>query len=173
MKEGFMFIQGFIHNNTFVPYESGYRLTASMEHHLFEHNYGFNHISALVQYAVGLEADDKLIEQIDPTCGHYANVTLLLNKGTISQYVGLDDVQNHPNVLHTFVSYPIGTTITDQQYGKLSQVGIRVLLCAENIGSLISLMDYVKNTLSVLDEKGQSMLITSYSYSSISDIPQN
>lgn len=170
MKEGFMFIQGFIHNNTFIPYESGYRLTASMEHHLFEHNYGFNHISALVQYAVGLEVDDKLIEQIDPTCGHYANVTLLLNKGTISQYVGIDDVQNHPNVLHTFVSYPIGTTITDQQYGKLSQVGIRVLLYAENIGSLISLMDYVKNALIVLDEKGQNMLITSYSYISI---PQN
>ena len=164
-KEGFLFMQGFIDNNSFVPYEMGYRFTASMEQHLFEHNYGFNHMQALLQFAIGDDVDVRSLEKIHPEDGHYANVTLLLNKGTITKYVRIAELKNHPNVLHTFISYPIGIQISDLQYGKLSQVGVRVLLYADNSNELASFMDYIKNEILVLDENGNNMIINNYSYS--------
>lgn len=163
-KEGFLFMQGFIENNSFVPYEIGYRFTASMEQHLFEHIYGFNHMTAILQYAVNNEDEICNIEKINPAIGHYANVTLLLNRGTITAYVGIEELKKHPNVLHTFVSYPIGTQITDLHYGKLAQAGIRVLLYANNNNELVTLMNYTKETVSVLDENGNDMIIRNYTY---------
>lgn len=164
VREGFIFVQGFIEDDLFVPYEMGYRFTASLEQHLFEKIYGFNHMAELLKYAVGEDVDNNLIELIDPSIGHYANVTLLLDKGIITKYIGLEEINNHPSIIHTFVSYPIGTEISDQQYGKLSQVGIRVLLYAENLSELTSTMDYIKDTICVLNEVGENMLIKNYSY---------
>lgn len=163
-KEGFIFVQGFIEEDVFVPYEMGYRFTASLEQHLFEKIYGFNHMAEILKFAVGDSVDNQSIELIDASIGHYANVTLLLNKGTITKYIGLEEISNHPNVIHTFVSYPIGTEISDQQYGKLSQVGIRVLLYADNKRRLTNVMDYIKDTIYVQNEVGENMLIKNYSY---------
>lgn len=163
-KEGFIFVQGFIEEDVFVPYEMGYRFTASLEQHLFEKIYGFNHMAEILKFAVGDELDRKSIELIDSSVGHYANVTLLLNKGTITKYIGLEEIKNHPNVIHTFVSYPLGTEISDQQYGKLSQVGIRVLLYTDNRSELINVMDYIKDTICVQNGAGENMLIKNYSY---------
>lgn len=163
-REGFIFVQGFIEEDLFVPYEMGYRFTASLEQHLFEKIYGFNHMAEILKFAVGDSVNNQSIELIDASIGHYANVTLLLNKGTITKYIGLEEISNHPNVIHTFVSYPLGTEISDQQYGKLSQVGIRVLLYADNMTELANLMDCVKDTICVQNEAGENMLIKNYSY---------
>lgn len=164
MQEGFVFVQGFMQNTHFVPYEMGYRLTASMENYAYEHLYGFNHMNALLQFAVGENMAEDECLKINPNLGYAANVTLLLKKGTIAEYEGLDTIKSLPFILHLFVSYPIGFEITDKQYGRLSQAGIRVVLCAETKSQLIERMEYVKDTIRVIDTKGKDMVWRDYHY---------
>lgn len=167
MQEGFVFVQGFMQNTHFVPYEMGYRLTASMENHAYEHLYGFNHMKALLRFAIGENIAEDECLKINSNVGYAANVTLLLKKGIIAEYEGLDTIKNWPFILHFFVSYPIGFEITDKQYGRLSQAGIRVVLCADTKCQLIERMERVKDTIRVIDTKGKDMVWRNYHYSNL------
>lgn len=167
MDEGMAFIQCFNENGKYVVYEMGYRLTGSIEQHLMEHAYGFNHLKAILKFAVGDNID--IVPLLSKKIGEaiMANVTLLLSEGTISHYEGEDDVMNIPGVLHIHKSYPIGKVIDDSLIGRLAQVGIRVLLYADNREELLKRMDKVKNTLKVMSTEQKDMLLRDYSYQEI------
>ena len=74
---------------------------------------------------------------------------------------------NIPGVLHVHTSYPVGTVIDDKVMGKLAQVGIRVLLHADNREQLLERMDLVKNTLRVISTENKDMLLSNYSYKEV------
>ena len=167
MNEGMVFMQCFNENGTFIVYEMGYRLTGSLEHHLMEYAYGFNHLKAMLQYAVGEEVDVKPIQSTNLGNAILANVTLLLSEGIIDHYEGMDEVRNMPGVLHIHESYPVGQAIDESVMGKLAQVGIRVLLHAENRKQLLERMDLVKNTLKVISTDNNDMILRNYSYKEI------
>lgn len=164
MNEGMVFMQCFNENGNYIVYEMGYRLTGSIEHHLMEHAYGFNHLKAMLQYAVGEKVNIKPLQSADIGNAILANVTLLLSKGTIDHYEGMDEVKNIPGVLHTHESYPIGQVIDESMLGRLAQVGIRVLLHADNKTQLLQRMDLVKDTLKVVSTDGNDMILRNYSY---------
>ena len=145
----------------------GYRLTGSLEHHLMEYAYGFNHLKAMLQYAVGEEVDVKPIQSTNLGNAILANVTLLLSEGIIDHYEGMDEVRNMPGVLHIHESYPVGQAIDESVMGKLAQVGIRVLLHAENRKQLLERMDLVKDTLKVISTDNNDMILRNYSYKEI------
>ena len=167
MREGMVFIQTFNDNGKYIIYEMGYRLTGSLEHHLFEKVYGFNTLKAIIDYSVGNTVDVESISKIDIKNSQMANVTLLLSEGIIDHYEGIDDVLNIPGVLHIHTSYNEGQEIDKSNMGRLSQVGIRVLLYAESRHQLISLMDEIKNSLRVISTDGKDMIIRDYSYKEI------
>lgn len=164
MREGMVFMQCFNENGKYTVYEMGYRLTGSIEHHLMEHAYGFNHLKAILRYAVGDEVDTSPMNPPVRRDMAMANLTLLLSEGTISHYEGLDEVQNMPGVLHVHESYPIGKTIDSSVMGKLAQVGMRVLLYADDKGQLLSRMDTIKDRLRVISTDGMDMVLRNYSY---------
>lgn len=164
MNEGMVFMQCFNGNGNYIVYEMGYRLTGSIEHHLMEYAYGFNHLKAMLQYAVGEKVNIKPLQSADIGNAILANVTLLLSKGTIDHYEGMDEVKNIPGVLHTHESYPIGQVIDESMLGRLAQVGIRVLLHADNKTQLLQRMDLVKDTLKVVSTDGHDMILRNYSY---------
>lgn len=167
MNEGMVFMQCFNENGTFIIYEMGYRLTGSLEHHLMAHAYGFNHLKAILQYAVGEKVDVKPLQSANLGNAILANVTLLLSEGIIDHYEGLDEVKNMPGVLHVHESYPIGQVIDENILGKLAQVGIRVLLYADNKTQLLQRMDLVKDTLKVISADNCDMILRNYSYKEI------
>lgn len=167
MNEGMVFMQCFNENGNYIVYEMGYRLTGSIEHHLMEHAYGFNHLKAMLQYAVGEEVNVKPLQSAYLANAVVANVTLLLSKGIIDHYNGIDKVKNMPGVLHVHESYPIGQVIDENILGRLSQVGIRVLLHADNKTQLLQRMDLVKDTLKVISTDGNDMILRNYSYREI------
>lgn len=164
MNEGMAFIQCFNDNGKYIVYEMGYRLTGSIEQHLMEHAYGFNHLKAILKFAVGdtVDATPLLTEKLgDATM---ANVTLLLSEGTIERYEGEEDVMKIPGVLHVHKSYPAGKLIDDSIMGRLAQVGIRVLLYADNRELLLHRMDEVKDSLKVMSTRQKDMILRNYSY---------
>lgn len=167
MKEGMVFMQSFVDSGRYIIYEMGYRLTGSIEHHLMAAKYKFNHLKEIIRFAVGDKVDIQPLKALDPANQHMANVTLLLQEGTISKIVGIDRVMAFPYVAGCHISYPEGNTITDDNIGRLSQVGIRVLLTADYKEQLLGYMDEIKKTVSVLDKDGKEMIIKDYSYSEL------
>ena len=167
MKEGMVFMQSFNENGKYIIYEMGYRLTGSIEQHLMEEKHNFNHLKAIINYAVGNTIDIAPLESIDLDKSVMANVTLLLSEGVIDHYIGEKEVMNIPGVLHVHTSYPIGTIIDEKVMGKLAQVGIRVLLHADNREQLLERMDLVKNTLHVISIENKDMLLSDYSYKEV------
>ena len=167
MKEGMVFIQTFNENGNYIVYEMGYRLTGSLEQHLMERQYGFNHLKAMIDYAVGNEVDTSCVESLNPKDCIMANLTLLLSTGTIKEYEGVDVVRNMPQVAHLHLSYEAGTVIDKTIIGRLAQVGARVLLTANSKGELLETMDSIKDTLKAISTEGNNMFITDYSYQTL------
>ena len=164
MMEGMVFIQSFNNDGKYIIYEMGYRLTGSIEQHLMEKVHHFNHLKAILNFAVGNPVDAVPLESINLTDAVMANVTLLLSEGTIDHYVGETEVMNMPGVLHIHKSYPEGTIIGEQHMGRLAQVGLRVLLYADNRQQLLYRMDLIKNTLHVISTEGEEMILDKYTY---------
>jgi len=167
MKEGMVFMQSFNDNGNYIIYEMGYRLTGSIEQHLMEKIYGFNHLKAILNYAVGNTIDTSPLASINLDNAIMANVTLLLSKGTIDHYEGEEETISLPGVLHIHKSYPEGKIIDDNVMGKLAQVGIRILLYAESHEQLLERMDIIKNTLHVMSTDNKDMIIDNYSYKEV------
>ena len=69
-----------------------------------------------------------------------------------------------PGVLHVHESYPVGKTIDSSVIGKLAQVGIRVLLYADDKEQLLSRMDTIKDRLRVMSTDNKDMVLRNYSY---------
>ena len=170
MKEGMVFMQAFNEDDQLIIYEMGYRLTGSIEHHLMDTVYGFNHLKAIINYAVGNDVDISNLQSLDPRECCMANVTLLLKSGTIAAYMGIDEVENIQGVIHVHESYPIGQVIDDAIMGTLAQVGVRILLKASSHNDLINLMDTIRKTIRILSVDGNDMLIDNYSYKEICNL---
>lgn len=167
MKEGLVFMQCFVHNGLYIVYEMGYRLTGSLEHHLMREQYGFDHLKAMINYAVGNEVIIDNINSLDPETCCMANVTLLLKKGEISDLSSIRRLNKIPGFISFFSSYEEGDSITDDEIGKLSQVGLRVLLKAPEKDELLRRMDCVKDAASILDIASGEMIIKNYDYKTL------
>lgn len=167
MKEGMVFMQAFDDDGRYIIYEMGYRLTGSLEHHLFRQAYGFDTLKAIIDYAVGNKVDVTPLATMDLRSVQMANVTLLLSQGVINRYEGIEEVKRMTGVLHVHVSYGEGTEINSANLGRLSQVGIRVLLNAQSREQLLERMDAVKDKLHVISREGKDMIIRDYSYKSL------
>lgn len=167
MKEGMVFMQCFVENGQYVIYEMGYRLTGSIEHHLMEAQYGFNHLNQIINFAVGNPIDKTALLTLDPSKCCMANVSLLLDEGTIDSYEGINNLKENFGVIDYHLSYNIGDSISNAQIGKLSQLGLRVLVTAPNYGELLDSMDAVKNSVHAYDLTGREMFIKNYTYKSI------
>lgn len=164
MNEGMVFMQCFNDNGKYIIYEMGYRLTGSIEHHLMEYAYGFNHLKAILQYSVNDRVNVEALKSHNLGKAIMANVTLLLSEGVIGHYEGIDEVMRIPGVLHVHKSYSANQVIDENVMGKLAQVGIRVLLVADNKEQLLQRMDLVKATLHVISIDNEDMIIRNYTY---------
>ena len=164
MNEGMVFIQTFLDGDKYIVYEMGYRLTGSIEHYLMEAQYGFNHLKAIINFAVGNKVE---IKSINPENCCMANVSLLLKEGIIERYEGINTLNDMPGVVNYHISYPIGQVVDCNIIGKLAQVGIRVLLVADNESQLLERMDIVKERLHIWSTQGEEMIINDYSYQTI------
>ena len=162
LQNGLVFIQSFVDKGEFVFYEMGFRLTGSLEHHIYEAATGFNPVKMLINFAVTGEMIGSTLEKHKGNGrfqGIGANVTLLLRTGEISQIVGVDKLDEIESVLSSLVTYKEGDVLNQDAIGTLQQVGMRVLLHSYNEEMLRMDIDRVLNQVDFLDEFGRSMIM--------------
>lgn len=160
MKNGMVFIQGFIEDGKCVFYEMGYRITGSLEYKLINHCCGFDPLDMMIEQAVYGRSNVDLDKLVNPRFPRpYCNITFLIMPGTIGKIEGVEAIRSMPNVIDVVLSYKEGDTIPPASLGTLQQVAARVFAFADTEAQLADLMDEVHRRFKVLSDNGASMLL--------------
>ena len=161
---GVMFIQSFVDDDGGVRfYEPGYRLNGAQEHYLVAAATGIDGRELLLNLAMtGKMSEKRLSTLADPSFhGKYGcKLSPLAHEGKISKLVGLEEIARLPGVLSVNPSYRDGETISG--YGTLKQITCRFFVLADTKEQLKERLLDIYRRFDVLDEKGESMLLTPF-----------
>jgi biotin carboxylase len=161
LRDGIVFIQSFVENGKFIFYGMGYRLTASLEYHIFSKINDLNTLDLMINYALsGKMSDTDIRNRIDPDfkeCG--CNITFLAKPGKIAAIEGIEKMYTIPGVIKVVLSYAEGDTIPETATATLLQVVARVFAVAPTKEELINVMDRVHDSFKVYSDKKENMLL--------------
>lgn len=150
-----MFIQCFIYeNNNCIPYEPGFKLTRSLEYKLLEKVQGYNPLTMMINYALtgrmtsGIELQNISPLNITPCY----NISCLLKPGKIAKIEGIEDLKNIEGIIDIFGSYNPGDILSEDTWGKLTQIGFRIFLSPKNEIHYKELQEIIKRKLKCVSE---------------------
>ena len=163
MKNGMVFFQGKMKNGLYVPVDIGFRLEGSLSFHFSDHINGTNGMQMMIRYALTgtMGNDDYINEHEDP---HFDKtgviIVLLATKGKIAHISGLDEIRKEKCVIHLIQKLREGDEC--KHTADFSQVLSRIYLCSDDKNELLRTIDKIYDTVKVLDENGNNMLIGRY-----------
>lgn len=162
IKNGTVFMQGFIDGNTVRFYDPGLRLPGTEYEKLLLRATGINLMKEMIKLSLGGEIDDYggALSTAYMLKGQ-VSVQLLVSArgGTIKKFEGLDEISAHKNVVTVAQRYFVGETVPQTGDVKQRICEIVVLAKREDIKSVIQ---WVQSKLIVLDEKDQNMLVSQF-----------
>lgn len=161
IKNGMMFMQCKVEDDTCYVYDIGYRLTGSVEYKLQDALFGYNPLEMLIRFALtGKMTEENLTGKIDAL--HLKpcyNVSCLCAPGTIKEIKGYEDVKSIPGVVDSVLSHFPGETITEAMKGLLTQITVRVLGGVEDKSQLCPTMQKIEECISIVGEDGRNLLL--------------
>jgi biotin carboxylase len=161
-KNAVLLIQFFFDGKSFFAYDPGFRLQGEAPHYYINHLNGFDHRELLINQALGIAVDKKLIlENNDYLFGGKKCVTIwiLLRAGKIHSIDGLEMVKADPAVIFTLQRFTEGNTVTNDMLGTERQVFARFYLIEESKEKLNEAVYRILKNLNVLDENGEDMIL--------------
>lgn len=162
IENGMMFIQGFVdEENTFIPYEPGFRLTGSLEYILLEKVQGYNPLAMMINYALtGKMNNGNELARISPLkIKKCYNISCLITPGEIKKIEGIDILKKTKGIKYVFLSYKEGDILTDDNWGKLSQIGVRIFVVPDNELQYEQIQETIRNNLKVISKDNNNMII--------------
>lgn len=161
IKDGMMFMQCKVEDDTCFVYDIGYRLTGSLEYKILERVCGYNPLEMLICYALtGSMGEPDLKDKANPDFKTPAfNVSCLCSPGTIREITGMDDVMKFAEVEDAVIAHRPGETITEQMRGLLAQITVRILGSVESKEQLLPTMNKIENTLHILSTDGRELML--------------
>lgn len=170
VKNGVMFVQSFIDENGGVRfYEPGYRLNGAQEHYIIKEFSGIDAKELMINYALsGRMAEYNLAELANPLPERYGcKLSPLVKIGQINRLIGLDEIRKIPGVVSVNPSYRDGETVNG--FGTLKQIACRFFVVADTNQELKRIVDKIMELYDVIDEKGESMLLTPFNSETLND----
>lgn len=160
VKNGVFFMESFLVNGTFMFYEMGFRLNATMEYHFVEYFNGFSPLKMMIRYALtGDMGADQEKNNNPHFSGKACEVALLLRPGTIHTVDGMDIIKSKDSVIHCIQFYEEGDCL--EETGSLDQNFARIKVVAKTEEELEKEIEEIYRIISVKDTKGNEMLIKS------------
>lgn len=161
VKDGMMFMQCKVENDTCYVYDIGYRLSGSIEYKILKQVYGVDPLEMLIRFSLtGKMTNETLDDRIIPSKMKPSfNVSCLCAPGTIKDIIGLDDVKSFPEIIDVVRAHYPGQTITDQMKGLLTQITVRVLGTVDNKAQLYSTMKKVQDTIKIISTEDKDLLL--------------
>lgn len=166
LKNGLVFMQSFVEEEDFVFYEMGFRLTGSIEHHIYEAATGINPLKMLINFAVNGEmCKEDQFKSVDFR-GYGYNLTYLLTPGVISKISGIEclsDLGEHVKCKF-LLNYTESDEILITARGTLQQVGLRVLLHSESKSQLRQIKENLQHNITFINDKGELMGLSKFDF---------
>lgn len=162
INTGILFVQGLYNKNSdsFYIFEAGLRCAGEAPYRLIERVNGISFINNLVDFALLGKAMDFDSSKEDPFFkGKVCCVTSLVSRGgRVGIIKGLERVQSLRSVVDSECRYHEGDETPNGN--TLRQIMIRFVLICESLEQLVSDVEYINNSVKVLDEEGQNMCLT-------------
>lgn len=159
IRNGMMFMQCKVEDDTCVVYDIGYRLTGSLEYINLEKSCGYNPLEMLINFAVTGKMTEQNPESLirPETMKPSFNVSFLAKPGTIAKIEGIDVVKSFPEVSEVVVEHCPGETITENMRGLLAQIAIRVLGTVDRKEQLYDAIHKIEDAISIVSTEGNEM----------------
>lgn len=169
LRDGMMFMQCKVEDDTCYVYDLGYRLTGSLEYKIIERVCGYNPLEMMIYHALtGKMGKECIVDKAVPEFKTPAfNVSCLCSPGTIKEILGIEAVKQMPEVEDVVLGHVPGETILDQQRGLLTQITVRVLGSVSTKEDLLPVMQRIGNTIHIIGESGEELLLPGIEYSDI------
>ncbi len=161
LQNGMLFIQSIVKDDIIMPYDIGFRLSGTQEHIILEEMCGYNPLKLLTDYAInGKFGDESLISKINPHFkGVATQITFLVKPATISQFVGLENVEKMPQVIRIIKNKQEGEIIPTSALGTLNQVALRIFVKENSKENLYSIVDYIREQIKIISNDGEDIII--------------
>lgn len=169
LKDGMMFMQCKVDGDNCYVYDLGYRLTGSLEYKILEQVCGYNPLEMMIYHALmGKMGEESIAGKAVPEFKTPAfNVSCLCAPGTIKDIVGIDEVKQMPEVEDVVIAHYPGEAITEKMRGLLAQITIRVLGSVHDKDDLLAVMKRINDTIHIIGEKDEELLLPGIEYSDI------
>lgn len=164
ITNGVLFLQAFVDEDGMVSiYEPGFRLNGAQEHLILSELTGIDAKELLIRYTMSgcmHDSDLSIIASPDLHGKWGCKLSPLVRCGKIDKLIGLDEIRSLPGVVSVNPSYDEGDVV--EGIGTLKQIISRFFIVADTKEELKERIDNVHNMLQVLDEKGDSMMLTPF-----------
>lgn len=161
-KNGVFFFQAIPDGEEIYVYEMGLRVSGGMIYNMTEAAGCNNAMKMLIYHSLtGKMCEKEDLILIDPLFkGKRATtLSLPLRLGKIASVKGLDKIESIPGVADVTVYYGKGHECESKHVNTLDQLFARVMLIRNNEEDLFSGLNEIRNTVSVVDEEGNNMII--------------
>lgn len=160
LDNGSIFFQCFVDKDGIVrTYEPGYRLNGAQEHLLISRVSGIDAKELYINLALTGKISDhdlKLCSNPKPE-QIMCKLSPLVRTGKIYAIRGLDEIATLPDVVSINPSYRNGDEVTGE--GTLKQIVCRFYIISKNKYDLVNTIQRIYESLKVLDENEEDMLI--------------
>ena len=168
VKEGSMFLQGFVDNDEFYFYESGYRLNGAQEHIIVSSTCKLDVRDLYLEYAIKGDTSAINVESlVDPYLRGKIGCKLspLIKQGVIKNFIGLEELSKIKEIIEMVPNHKIGDSV--KEYGTLDQIAYRFFIVTENIEKMKETIGCIVEKFDVINEKGESLILHRFDAKSI------
>lgn len=165
IKNGVLMLSGFYENGEFYVYDTGFRLQGEAPHLLMKAIHGFDQREMLIRFALTGSEGDVDLEKDDDTRlrGKWAaTLWFVLKQGKIAKIVGLDEIDKDSRVVANIQRLHEGDEVLSKWIGNEKQVLTRMYFVCSSKMEMVDTLKYYMNTVKVLDEKGNNLLLNGF-----------
>ena len=167
IKNGPVFMQGFIDDGKFRFFDPGRRFPGSDFENIYKQVFGKDLMELLVIFALTgkMPSVELPLDSVNLKGHYFALLFPTIKSGKISRFDGLDALNNNPNVINIFPRYSLGDKV-EMTY-DIKQRFAEIDILGKDKKDLISSIKLVQDSLKIFDENNQDMVYAKFDVSLI------
>ena len=165
IKNGIFSVQGMIYQNSFYPYDPGFRLQGEGQHVILKNLFKIDYLKMLINLSLGKKFYNKnlsLINNVQLNNLYVCSLWVLLKKGTISKIKNLETILQNKNIFKIVQRLYLNDVVNNQMVGTEKQVFARFYIKSKSKNGLINLIDFIHKNLMIMDKNNNSLIIKYY-----------
>ena len=165
IKNGIFSVQGMIYQNSFYPYDPGFRLQGEGQHVILKNLFKIDYLKMLINLSLGKKFYNKnlsLINNVQLNNFYVCSLWVLLKKGTITKIKNLETILQNKNIFKIVQRLYLNDVVNNQMVGTEKQVFARLYIKSKSKNGLINTIDFIHKNLRIIDKNNNSLIIKYY-----------